>query len=196
MKEAIRSGLELLFRLFTLPLYVLWLVTGKSRSSFQTITHGICWIPGKFGSFSRIAFLKWVSPTSGRVGGIMTGTVMSHPGITIGNRSHVGAFCDLALVHIGDKVLMGSGVHVVGKDNHNYDRVDIPILDQGGKFSEIKIGSGSWIGNRCIVMADIGKECVVGAGAVVTNPLPDWSVAVGVPARVIRSRRATEQTEL
>lgn len=121
---------------------------------------------------------------------------MSHPGITIGNRSHVGAFCDLALVHIGDKVLMGSGVHVVGKDNHNYDRVDIPILDQGGKFSEIKIGSGSWIGNRCIVMADIGKECVVGAGAVVTNPLPDWSVAVGVPARVIRSRRATEQTEL
>ena len=53
----------------------------------------------------------------------------------------------------------------------------------------MRIGEGTWVGSAAVVMADVGRHCVIGAGAVVTRPLPDYSVAVGVPARVIRSRR-------
>jgi acetyltransferase-like isoleucine patch superfamily enzyme len=44
-----------------------------------------------------------------------------------------------------------------------------------------------------VILADIGKHCVIGAGSVVTKPIPDYAIAVGVPARVIRSRRTTEE---
>jgi acetyltransferase-like isoleucine patch superfamily enzyme len=52
----------------------------------------------------------------------------------------------------------------------------------------VRIGEGSWVGSGAIVMADIGKHCVIAAGAVVTEAVPDYAIAGGVPARVIRSR--------
>jgi acetyltransferase-like isoleucine patch superfamily enzyme len=52
----------------------------------------------------------------------------------------------------------------------------------------VRVGSGSWIGSGAVILADVGRNCVVGAGAVVTKALPDDVVAVGVPARVIRVR--------
>jgi acetyltransferase-like isoleucine patch superfamily enzyme len=52
----------------------------------------------------------------------------------------------------------------------------------------VRVGQGAWIGNGAIVMADVGRDAIVGAGAVVTTPIPDRAIAVGVPARVIRTR--------
>jgi virginiamycin A acetyltransferase len=54
----------------------------------------------------------------------------------------------------------------------------------------VTIGAGSWIGSGAIVLADVGRNCVIGAGSVVTKPIPDNVVAVGNPARVISSREA------
>jgi acetyltransferase-like isoleucine patch superfamily enzyme len=53
----------------------------------------------------------------------------------------------------------------------------------------VRIGAGSWIGSASVVMADIGQESIIGAGTVVTKPIPEYSFAAGVPARVIRDRR-------
>ena len=52
----------------------------------------------------------------------------------------------------------------------------------------VRIGPGSWIGSATVVLADIGADTVVGAGSVVTRPLPDRVIAAGVPARIIRQR--------
>ena len=57
-----------------------------------------------------------------------------------------------------------------------------------GVWPRVTIGRDTWIGDRAIVQADVGKHCVIGAGAVVTKPIPDLAVAVGVPARVVRYR--------
>ena len=57
-------------------------------------------------------------------------------------------------------------------------------------FERVTIGADSWIGNRSVVMADVGRRCVVGAGSVVTKALPDGSLAVGAPARPVGSRDA------
>jgi acetyltransferase-like isoleucine patch superfamily enzyme len=54
----------------------------------------------------------------------------------------------------------------------------------------VRIGEGSWVGSAAVVLADVGRHSVVGAGSVVTKPIPDFVVAAGAPARVIRSRQA------
>jgi len=61
----------------------------------------------------------------------------------------------------------------------------------------IKIGDDVWIGARAIILSgvSIGSGVIIGAGAVVTKDIPDWAVAVGNPARVIRYRRAGDHTE-
>ena len=63
-----------------------------------------------------------------------------------------------------------------------------PIRDQAGGVTAVLIGAGAWIGSAAVVMADVGPDTVVGAGAVVTKPLPDGVVAAGVPARILRRR--------
>jgi acetyltransferase-like isoleucine patch superfamily enzyme len=60
----------------------------------------------------------------------------------------------------------------------------------------VRIGTGCWIGSAAVVMADVGRNTVVGAGAVVTRPLPDWVVAVGAPARPVRERPHTHEEML
>ena len=52
----------------------------------------------------------------------------------------------------------------------------------------IRIGAGTWIGAGAVIMADVGRDSIVGAGAVVTKPVPDRVMAAGVPARVLSSR--------
>jgi len=54
-------------------------------------------------------------------------------------------------------------------------------------------GYPPWIGERATVAANIGYHCIIGAGALVLSPVPDYRIAVGVPARVIRDRRQPQQ---
>ena len=98
-----------------------------------------------------------------------------------------------ATVRVGKKVLIAAYTYLVGGD-HLYDRVDVPVLDQGRTARGIDIGDNVWLGAH-VVVADgvrIGRDAVVGAGAVVTSDVPEFHVAAGVPARVIRDRRASE----
>jgi acetyltransferase-like isoleucine patch superfamily enzyme len=66
--------------------------------------------------------------------------------------------------------------------------VDVPIREQPGTWVRVTVGRDSWVGDRAVVLADVGKHCVIGAGSVVTKPVPDYAVAVGSPARVVRYR--------
>jgi acetyltransferase-like isoleucine patch superfamily enzyme len=54
----------------------------------------------------------------------------------------------------------------------------------------VRIGAGTWIGSGSVILADVGRNSIIGAGSVVTRPIPDEVVAAGTPARVIRHRRA------
>jgi acetyltransferase-like isoleucine patch superfamily enzyme len=63
------------------------------------------------------------------------------------------------------------------------------MREQPGQRKLVTIGAGAWIGSAAVVLADVGRDAIVGAGAVVTRPVPERMVAVGVPARVVRERR-------
>jgi acetyltransferase-like isoleucine patch superfamily enzyme len=80
-------------------------------------------------------------------------------------------------------------VHVPsGARTHGLEDLATPIRDQPVVKSPVRIGAGSWIGSAAIVMADVGRDAVIAAGAVVTRPIPDRTIAGGVPARVWRHR--------
>ena len=71
---------------------------------------------------------------------------------------------------------------------HSYEDVDKPVLEQPVRqIAPVEIGEGTWLGEGvCVIGAKIGKGCVIGANAVVTKDIPDYSVAVGSPAKVIK----------
>jgi acetyltransferase-like isoleucine patch superfamily enzyme len=110
--------------------------------------------------------------------------------LKIGSHVQIGHFCHIIAtqeVIIEDHVLTADKVYI--SDNvHAYENPEIPILAQGiRQLSAVRIGSGTWIGeNACIIGAKIGRNCVIGANAVVTKDIPDYCVAVGVPARIIK----------
>lgn len=113
------------------------------------------------------------------------------PGLSIGDNSGVGIMCEVnGLVTIGKNVMMGPEV-VIYSQSHKYDRTDIPMCEQGfDEPKEVVIGDDVWIGRRAIIMpgVHIGDGCIIGAGAVVTKDIPSYSVAAGVPARVVKQR--------
>lgn len=111
--------------------------------------------------------------------------------IELGNNSDIGLRCRInGKVIIGDDVIMGPDVAIYTV-NHNTQRIDIPIKYQGvSEEKPVIIGAGTWICARAIILpgVNIGKGCVIGAGAVVTKSIPDFSIAAGNPAIVVKKR--------
>jgi maltose O-acetyltransferase len=93
-------------------------------------------------------------------------------------------------VIIGDNVMMGPQVMIYAR-YHKFDRTDIPMNQQGMEESgTVIIEDDVWIGARVTILKDvtIGKGSIIGAASVVTKDIPRYSVAVGNPAKVIRTR--------
>ena len=153
--------------------------------------------PGLTGAYLRRAFYRFVLPSCGADCWISFGTVFSHSAASIGQRTYVGVSCMLGDVTLEDDVLLGSHVSIInGNRQHGIERLDIPIREQPGEFPRVTIGRDTWVGDRSIVMADVGKHCVIGAGSVVTKPIPDYAIAYGNPARIVRFRTDTTEATL
>ena len=105
-------------------------------------------------------------------------------GCVIGNFNHIYATKEIIL---HKNVLTADRVYI--SDNlHGYDDIATPILRQPiVQKGTVEIGEGSWLGeNVCVIGSTIGRHCVIGANSVVTKNIPDFSVAVGIPAKVIK----------
>ncbi len=147
-------------------------------------------IPGKTGVYLRHAFYFCSLRSCETDACISFGTIFSHPNATVGRTAYIGNYCSIGDVEIEEDVLIASHVSIMnGTRQHGLERLDTPVREQIGHYDKVTIGRDSWIGERATIAASVGKHCVVGAGSLVLNPLPDYSVAVGVPAKVIRDRR-------
>lgn len=105
-------------------------------------------------------------------------------GVTIGHFNHI---CATQKIILEKNVLTANRVYI--SDNlHSYSDIHIPIKSQPIiRHGEVVIGEGSWLGeNVCVLGAKIGKHCVIGANSVVTKDIPDYCVAVGIPAYIIK----------
>lgn len=146
--------------------------------------------------------------------------------LTHGSDLHIGARCHLAAPHhlrigngvylgkevfisanatIGDYCLIANRVAFVGRDDHDYRVVGVPIRfapwigDPGFpadlREREVRLDADVWVGFGAIVLTGVhvGRGAIIAAGSVVTSDIPPYAVAAGVPARPIGSRFATEE---
>lgn len=121
---------------------------------------------------------------------------LPHAGITIGRKCFIGELNVIrgqGGVTLGDYVYTGSLVQILAV-NHVFDDPQVPIMEQGITARGIVIDDDVWLASGVIVLdgVHIGRGSVVGAGAVVTEDLPPYSIAVGSPARVVRDRREAQ----
>ena len=117
---------------------------------------------------------------------------LDRPKIEVWENCGIGKRCVISAVNrivIQDQVLIGANVHISDHD-HEYRKVGIPVMFQSATTmqAEVVIGRGSWIANNCVIVGNvhIGRGCVIGANSVVNSDIPDYCVAVGAPARVIK----------
>lgn len=120
--------------------------------------------------------------------------------VRIGDHSSVQAYTSLVGYgkpdDLNGRITIGSGVRIapyvfIIAANHRFEDPERPIYQQGLAYAPVTIEDDVWIGARVAVTAGvtIGRGSVIGAGAVVTRDIPPYSIAVGVPAKVVKSRR-------
>lgn len=105
-------------------------------------------------------------------------------GTYIGNNAHIYA---TSKIEIARKVIIADRVYI-SDNSHGYKNINVPVIDQPiTQLQEVYIAEGAWLGeNVCIVGASVGKNCVIGANSVVTKNIPDYCIAVGMPAKIIK----------
>lgn len=113
------------------------------------------------------------------------------PVIRIGNRVGIRPHCTISAAEsivIEDHVVLSAFTTVLDAD-HTFSEGSPNIMDSPLVTSPTRIGEGTWVGERVAVLrgSDIGRQCVIGANSVVRGQIPDYSVAVGAPARVVGS---------
>ena len=114
------------------------------------------------------------------------------PMIVIDEGTNIGRRCTISAanrIFIGKFVLIAPNVFIADT-HHEYQKLGIPIMHQGitTHNDEITIGDETWIGINAVIMGSVkvGKHCVIGANSVVTKDVPDYCVAVGSPAKVVK----------
>ncbi len=113
--------------------------------------------------------------------------------LTIGKDCDIGAHVILSSIGgitLGDSVLIAGNCYI-GGGRYHIDNLKIPIMYQGVySRGAATVGDGTWIGASATILdgISIGRGCVIGAGSLVTKDIPDYGIAVGTPAKVIRFR--------
>lgn len=181
--------------LCVLPVYLVYIAAacvGRERA-FAGFSQLFALLPGKTGVYLRRAFFRLTANRCAGSAEISFGTVCTHPGVSFDDNTYVGVYCVLGDVRVGRDTLIASQVSVMnGINQHGIDDLTRPIREQPGVFPKVTIGEDCWIGERAVIAANVGSHCVVGAGAVVMEPLPDYAIAVGVPARIVKYRDGRE----
>lgn len=117
-------------------------------------------------------------------GGVKTPRLIIKDGSQIGDFAHIYATSSII---IEKSVLIANFVYI-SDTNHGYEDINTPIIEQPiTRCGAVSIGEGSWLGEHVSICgANVGRHCIIGANAVVTKDIPDYSIAVGIPARVIK----------
>jgi virginiamycin A acetyltransferase len=198
LRTLARGALVSFFSLLTAPLWftsrLQAAITG-GESIFSTCAEFLSLFPGRLGIYLRRGFYRRTLDDYAVDASIGFGTILAHPQVRIARGVSIGPRCTLGRVVLDEYVTIGSNVDLLsGRRQHNFDDLDTPIQNQGGSFQPVHIGRNGWIGNSAVIMADVGADCVIGAGSVVVKPIPAQSVAAGNPATV-KKRRAADKPD-
>ena len=175
-----------------LRFYLSRVLLGEERA-FLGFTERLALGSGYYGVYLRAVAYRLALSSCSRDVHIGFGTVFSRRAATLGDHVYIGRHCSLGWVVIDRDVMIadlvaipsGGNTHVVSGSSA------IPPRHADNSFRPVHIGEGTWVGTKAVILGDVGRFCVIGAGAVVTTSIPDYSIAVGVPARVVGSTLTT-----
>ncbi|MGH3631018.1 MAG: acyltransferase, partial [Sciscionella sp.] len=143
--------------------------------------------------FGRLEIGKWVHIGDGNSIRCHEGSLRIGDKVVFGKDNTINCYLD---VELGDAALVADWVYICDFD-HVIADIHQPIKDQGIAKAPVRIGPGTWVGTKVSVLKGtrIGRGAVLGAHAVVRGEIPDYAIAVGIPARVVRDRRADYEAD-
>jgi acetyltransferase-like isoleucine patch superfamily enzyme len=138
--------------------------------------------------YGRLEIGRWVHIGDGNAIRCHEGSLRIGDKVVLGRQNTINCYLD---VEIGAATIVADWVYVTDFD-HRTDDVHVPIKDQGIVKTPVRIGPDCWLGVKSTVLrgSRVGRGTVLGAHAVVRGDVPEYSIAVGAPARVVRDRRA------
>ncbi len=165
-----------------------WLEARLARSEqvFRFCAELLALAPGLPGVYLRAAFYAGVLESSARESHVGFGSVFVSRGASVGRHASLGCHCVIGHARIGEGAMIGSRVSIPSGSRQHLDAAG-RLSSEEGRFDTVTIGSGCWIGEGAIVMADVGERSIVAAGAVVSVPMPARALVAGNPARVMKS---------
>jgi virginiamycin A acetyltransferase len=168
-------------------------IFGEERAYLAASGRASRW-PGFLGERRRLALYRGLGTQIADYVILRQGCLLQRPPIEIGRGSVIGFYTTLHQARIGRDTLLSDHCSVLdGARQHYFERVDVPIVHQGGEVRRVSVGDDCFVGVGARILADVGDHCVVGAGAVVTKPVPDYKIVAGSPAKVIGDRRELAQ---
>ena len=165
---------------------------GRFRVLFEFFGHSMAVLPGLPGNFLRAAFYKFTLLHSSIDVDIWFGTFFSRRGVTLAPHVSIGSYCIIAEADVGPRTQIASHVQIPGRQQHSRDRQGRLSDAADEPAVAVRIGADCWVGSGAIVMANIGDQSTIGAGSVVVKDIPSGVVAVGSPARPIKSSMLPE----
>jgi acetyltransferase-like isoleucine patch superfamily enzyme len=143
--------------------------------------------------FGRLEIGRWVHIGDGNAIRCHEGSLRIGDKAVFGRQNVVNCYLDIEL---GEAALVADWVYICDFDHVTAD-ISMPIKDQGIVKSPVRIGPDTWICTKVTVTkgSRIGRGCVIGAHAVVRGDVPDYGIAAGIPAKVVRDRRAAYEAD-
>ena len=160
---------------------------GRGEIIFNTCGHIVAMLPGLPGAFIRRGFYTLTLESCSKHCHIGFGTIFAHRQATVAKHVYVGSYALFGSVALEEHVLLGSRVSVLsGHALH--------VLEDSGRWSpyeperleRVRIGANSWVGEAAVIVAEVGRGSMIGAGSVVTTAVRDSVVVAGNPARFVR----------
>ena len=193
LKEIIKSTIRGLAIFTIIPLLLShWLLSAISTANRSLESHSqlLALFPGATGNYLRVGFYRFTLEKCEFTATICFGTIISKTKTRIGKHVYIGPRCMLGLVTLEDDVLLGPAVQIPsGPLTHGITRLDLPIRLQRGEEKRVVIGTDCWVGSNSVVVASIAPHTVIGAGSIVVHNIPQNVIAVGNPARIVKSRQ-------
>ena len=137
----------------------------------------------QIGNFVTIQSHAWIHALSNQ--NKMDPMIVIKDNVSIGMNATISA---VKKITIEEYVFMARNVYI-SDHSHKYGDIDRPIAQQGiDNISPVRIGTNTWLGQNAVVLpgVTIGRHCVIGANSVVNKDIPDFSLAAGVPAKIIK----------
>ena len=162
------------------------------QQAFSLASERLARMPGLLGLHTRAAFYRHCLKGLGDNTHLGFMTLLSKPDISIARHVYIGRFCTLGLCDIHEHAMIADGAQLLS-GRHQHGRAasaEHTLRDNPHHFTRITIGRGAWIGANAVIMANVGENAVVAAGAVVVHPVAPGARVAGVPARPIHPRAA------